>query len=97
VAIIVDKLDHSITQLNTVSTDTDLAEAVKAAMNSLNALEGYAVQSAQQIVQTEGHSCAINVVDIFLQDDDGEFKGKILYRKSFRSYIYEHFGIEPVS
>ena len=55
------------------------------------------VGSAQPIVQTDGHSCAIHVVDIFLQDDQGEFRGKILDRKSFKSHIYEHFGDEPLS
>ena len=40
VAIILDKLAQSITQMDTVSTDTDLAEAVKAAMNSMGELEG---------------------------------------------------------
>ena len=46
VAIIVDKKARTITQLDTVSRDIDLAEEVLGAMNNMGELIGYKVGSA---------------------------------------------------
>ena len=96
-AIIVDLEEKSLTQLDTLSKNTDLINIVRRGFNRIGYLINFTLETKQPIVQTDGHSCGIHVLDIFLRDDAGFFGGRPLTREMVSKHIFTHFGDQPIS
>ena len=95
-AIIVDHDEKSLTQLDTITKGIDLIQLVRGRFNRIGYLQGYSLLCKQPIVQIDGYSCGIHVIDLFLRDNANCFEGRLLTRAMVSRQIHRHFGTQPV-